>query len=209
MEAIAKEPQRLTLQELAANGPGDNPHVIVTDYLCGRGYVFEMMVRKGSPPPTPDQGGPGKAWIPLFPKSQGDAPEPNSFVVLLETAPTQASGTGFHLLSRRAEMEGLVFPISFRTLKGEVQARLSKSYPGTDFSKGLLLEEWDQHHKKDAPFFAYALAILAGGGLLLGLPLLSLGIVFARGRARSLRAQRRQAEDNDGAIHSGSRPRRR
>jgi hypothetical protein len=41
-EALAKAPQRITLHDLEARGDGDNPHVIVTDFICGSGYVFEM-----------------------------------------------------------------------------------------------------------------------------------------------------------------------
>lgn len=183
--ALAQNPQKITLYELAANGVGDNPHVIVTDFICGSEYIFEAQIRKGAPLPKSDETVWGKAWIPLLPKSSPDVRKgdsPPSFTVLLETTPTVTSVSGFHLLSRRQSMEGLVIPLAQRPLPAEAQSKLAETYPHTDFKNFLVLVQYERHEKEDAPVFAYALAISAGGGLLIGAPLLLLGIMLLRSK---------------------------
>jgi hypothetical protein len=187
--ALAKEPQRITLHDLATKGPGDNPHVLVTDFTCGSEYVFEIQSRKGAPQPSPDQTGWGRAWIPLLPKSSSDRPDaapPTSFAVLLETSPTFASGTGFHLLSRKQSMEGLAVPLSRKNMPLEVRDKLTANYPDTDFGACLFLEQYEGHHKEDASVFATALAIVASSGVLVGLPALALGIFFGRSKRKQI-----------------------
>jgi hypothetical protein len=93
MEALAKEPQRLTLRELAANEPGDNPHVIVTDYVCGQGYVYEVPHLIGERAPGPDDTAPGRAWIPLFPKPPKGTPRSMPPGGRLHTLQTGAKNT--------------------------------------------------------------------------------------------------------------------
>lgn len=190
--ALAREPQRLTLQELATKGPGDNPHVIVTDFACGNDYVSEIQVRKDAPTPAPDQAAYGKAWIPLFPKTPPENPDgeqpPTRFLVLLETSPTLASVQGFHMLSRRQSLEGLAMPLSQRGLQPQLRSRLAASYPDTDFENGLMLVQYEPREKEDASFFATALAVGAGGSLLVGLPALAFGIILGRTRRKQVRS---------------------
>lgn len=189
-DALAKEPQAITLHDLATNGPGDNPHVIVTEFTCGSGYVFEIETRKGAPPPGPDQAGHGKAWIPLYPKSAPEnanaGVEPTSFIVLLETTPTLASGNGFHVLSRRQSMEGIVVPLSRRDLPADVRDKLAERYPDTHFADCLILEQYEPYEKEDASTFATALAVIAGAGLPVGLLALSLGVILGRSRWKQI-----------------------
>jgi hypothetical protein len=187
--ALAEPPRRLTLEALAANGPGDNPHVVVTDFRCADGYVFELRRRGGDRPPTADEPGWGRAWIPLLPRPRAGGPDaaPSaSFVVLLETAPTLASGKEFHLLSRRASVQGLVVPLSRRDVPDKALAELAESYPEADLPNCLVLVEYEPRQREDAPLAAHALAAGTGAGLLVGLFLLPLGVVrvIANRRAR-------------------------
>jgi hypothetical protein len=107
---------------------------------------------------------------------------PTSFTVLLETASTVASGSGFHVLSRQPSMEGLVVQLSRRSMSPEVRSKLTERYPDTDFNNCLVLVQYQRHEVEDAPVFAKALAIGASGGLLLGLPLFSFGILLLRAK---------------------------
>jgi hypothetical protein len=179
--ALDLEPQQITLDDLATNGPGDNPHVVVKGYVCGSNYVTETMVRKNAPRPGPTDNAYGKAWIPLFPKSAaGNEPEPKRFVVLLETSPTVASAQAFHTLSRKQSMEGLVVPFSYRELASEVGPMLAANYPETDFGKCVVLVQYEPYEKDSPRFFANALAVIAGSGLLIGLAMLFLGLMLRR-----------------------------
>jgi len=162
----------------------------VTDFACGSDYVSEIRIRKNAPTPGPDQAAYGKAWIPLFPKTppdntDGGAP-PTRFLVLLETSPTLASVQGFHMLSRRQSMEGLAMPLSQRSLEPQLRSRLAASYPDTDFENCLMLVQYEPLEKEDAPVFATALAVGAGGGLLVGLPALAFGIILGHTRRKQV-----------------------
>jgi hypothetical protein len=186
--ALALEPQQITLDELAEKGPGGNPHVVVTHYVCGSGYVSETMVRKGAPRPGPTENAYGKAWIPLFPKSATgnlEEPEPKRFAILLETSPTVASTQEFHMLSRKQSMEGLVVPFSHRRLSSQIRDGLAANYPETDFGKCLVLVQYEPHEKEDPRFFANALAVIAGSGFLIGLVMLLLGLMLRRPSTRA------------------------
>jgi hypothetical protein len=178
----------MTLEELAARGSGDNPHVIVTNFTCGSDYAFQIQTPTGGSP-TPHQTGYGRAWIPLFPKAVGDnldaGSPPTRFVVLLETSPTTASGSGFHLLSRRPSVEGLAIPLLSRSMEPEVRRYLAKGYPDTDFSQCLVVVEYEPYEKKDAALFASVFAVCTWTGLAIGLPVLALGIIFQRIQKKS------------------------
>jgi hypothetical protein len=184
---LASEPQRVSLSELAARGPGGNPHVVVTDFICGSGYVYETQVNKDGPPPGPDDQGYGsKAWIPLFPKVPLGRPdaEPTAFTVLLETQQQAASGRGVYVLSRRPSMEGLVLPLSQIGLKSDIRNKLAARYPQTDFDRCLLLVQYEARDKDTYSALATLVAFCSGGGLLLGLPAFTLGIFLWRKRRR-------------------------
>jgi hypothetical protein len=189
--AFEKPPQQLTLSELAKHGPGDNPHVVVSDFVCGSAFVFKIETRQGGNQPAQERSGSGQAWIPLFSKSEfllelplPNAPEdlaqpvgdPKSFVVLLQTVPAQGSATDFHLLIRRQQMTGLIIPYWLSKLTPELRGKLQTAYPDTRFDQCLILEETNQHNKADTILFAQALLLGAIVGPLFGLPALALAI---------------------------------
>jgi hypothetical protein len=176
--------------------------VVVTDFTCGSGYVFELQTRKDAPPPRPDQAGWGKAWIPLFSKSPNEKPElnpaPRRFVVLLETSPTNASGQGFHMLSRQQAIEGLATPLARSNLDAEVRSKLAVSYSDTDFQNCLVVVQYERYEKDDASVFATALAIGAFGGFLVGLPTMVFGIIATGARWRQQRFSK--AENTNASL---------
>lgn len=198
-EAITQKPQTIPVQELAAQQLDGTRHVIVTDFTCGENYAFELHTRAGNPKPTPDQKGYGKAWIPLFPKPAAETPDaapPRRFVVLFETTPTVASGSEFHVLSRKHSIDGLAVPLSRRPLKPDIRKFLAEGYPETDFQNCLVVVQYEGYERDDAPVFATILAVCTGVGLGLGLPILALGLVL---RSRQVKAPRsRPRRDNRG-----------
>ncbi|QEL17472.1 hypothetical protein [Limnoglobus roseus] len=195
--ALSVEAQRITLADLAANGPGGNRHVIVTDYDCAPHFAYEITPSNADSEPGVRQEGQGRAWLPLFKKTPPTADpeaEPTAFVVLLETTPTSASGAGFRLLSRKREMEGVVFPLPQRGLLPEVRGHLANDYPDTDFSACWLLEQFEPREKDDAPFFADALLVGTVVGLVFGPPAVVAGLVWDRQNMRKSRRRRNRAE---------------
>ena len=51
-----REPQRLTLQQLIDRGPGDNLHILLTDFLMLPDYIYETKLGQWS-----------GAWVPVVP----------------------------------------------------------------------------------------------------------------------------------------------
>ncbi len=207
-EAFAREPHRITLKDLATNGPGDNRHVLVTDYECGHRFAYEYNARANDPRPGPEDARSGSAWIPLFPTPLPDDPvsaeSPKSFVVLLATTRELATPNGHLVLNRRRAMEGLVLPYWRPRESGEARDILAKNYPDTDFGKCLILEAYTPFDKEVAPAFAGLVAVIAAGGLLFGPPTFLYGFVIGRAKREKSRlaiaeARRaRAAESSDG-----------
>jgi len=181
---LAREPQRISLRDLADKGPGDNPHVIVTDFTCAKYFAYTTQTRRGERP-DPDRMASRKAWIPLLPKAPvpdgGKEPAlpPGSIKVLLETPQTLVGrAVELHVLSRRPSIEGLATRLSERGLPSDIRATLSSRYPDTDFESCILVEEIDRYQKGDAPLFAKLVTAGAGGGVLVGGAVLLLGLFF-------------------------------
>jgi hypothetical protein len=174
---LAREPQRLTLQEFVDRGPCGNNHVIITDYSLGSAYGIEMSRRRSDPPLSSDSFGFGKAWIPLFPKGTpvNTKEEPKTARVILETSPTLATGGGLHVLSREASKEGLVVPFLERRVPIKVRETLKSHYPQTDFDNCNILVEFAKYQIRDASEVATLVVVGTIVGLALGLPTLALG----------------------------------
>lgn len=178
-EAIAKEPHEITLANLSAQGPGDNSHVIVTEYRCGRDFAYKMTVRRGEPQPAPDKTGAGHAWIPLFPKGEQE-PAPREFVVLLETSNTVASANAMRRLSEMRSVEGLAIPMHQSGVPAEIREDLAAKYPLTDFSRCIVVEQYISHEKADAPLFAWTLGVMAVLGFGCGIATFLFGLRLSR-----------------------------
>lgn len=194
-EALQRPPQQIALRDLAAHGPGDNPHVVVTEFVCASNYYFSVQTSKYNTGPAETREGSGQAWIPLFPKqppapepppASAEAPEPTGFVVLLETAPTLGNATTFRLLSRRQSMPGLIVPYSNASLSSDIRHELAAAYPTTNFQECLVLRQIEKSDHADVIVFAQALYVGAIAGLAFGIPLAVIGFILCRFRSAAL-----------------------
>jgi hypothetical protein len=168
---LEREPQSIRLAELLEHGYGDNPHVLVTDFVWDDGYV-------GVAPHNGEQW--TKVWIPLWrPDERGDpgqAPRRRSDrarAVFVSRKLTQEGEVA--RLMRSNVIEGLV---SVRAWGDEGFDSLSKyelerSYPGIDFSKCIIIE--DRATGETSVWEPVAAAVAVGGG---GLALITTGIII-------------------------------
>jgi hypothetical protein len=88
-------------------------------------------------------------------------------------------------------MEGLILPLS--NMRDDLRGKLAKAYPDTDFGNCLVLAQIEKIDKQDAPVLANALGVMSLGGLVVGLALVSLGLILfiakrRRGRIEKLAA---------------------
>jgi hypothetical protein len=179
---FASEPQKLTLAELAENGPGDARHVVISDFMCANHYWLETTTQKGRPV-DPSGTAFRRAWIPLFSKTPGINttkrldPEPRSFQVLLQTPNELVGGHAeIHMLSRRSSMPGLVVRLSETELNSDGIRELTRHYPETNLENCWVVVGYSPHHKSDAPTLAYLATGGAGVCLLFGIVAFHLGL---------------------------------
>jgi hypothetical protein len=182
---VAVPPQRITLRELAQNGPGNNPHVIVTDFVRGKACAFIRDHQRDEPPPGPDEPCAGQLLVPLFEATSRaappDRPQPRSFVVLLET-PHSFQGTTRerYVLSGSPTKQGLALPLASRKLPSSVGDELLQAYPDTDLSECLILVEHDSWNVQNSWRTTTVILVGIAIGLFVGLPLLIYGLIVIR-----------------------------
>jgi hypothetical protein len=142
MGAASATPQTLSLAQLAANGYGDNAHVILTDFFPGDNFVYEY---RGSQsrwesvyvpvvPLTPQlraRLGPGAMGRQAIP--------PGSIRVIVHSSRVH-SQTDLPTVFGAPTIQGTVVN-SIRSLGSETQKLLRDSYPGTDFGSCYILQE--------------------------------------------------------------------
>jgi hypothetical protein len=178
------EPSSITLQRLAEDGPGDNAHVEIRDFLlCTWDYVYAEKRGRWT-----------EVWVPAVPldgefhqqilaglDEEGNWPEgvpfpnPDDFEVLFKItdSPTEAS------VDRIAEADtvrGMIIN-EVESIGSEERDLLASSYPGADFDTVLLFET------PRSPKGAGTVYGMLGGGaglLLLGLALLGQGFLGRR-----------------------------
>jgi hypothetical protein len=169
-------PQEITCQELSDSGPGDNAHVVMSDFLlCTMAYVYEGVGDSDTAYKT--------VWVPAVPLGgayhqmllsmlddegnlQGNMPLPRDLAVLVKTSKV-TSGEALDRLADRDTLSGLVIN-EIASLGSQEKKILIDSYPGVDFDKVWILE----HGRK--PAGAGKMYGLMGGGL--ALMLVGLGI---------------------------------
>src|SRR5579871_4042788 len=86
------EPQEIRAADLAANGPGDNVHVKVTDFTLGAGYTITQRWGKWT-----------CVWIPLFP----DGEKQEDVRVIVKTKDV-VDEDEFRAFCRKKEVTGIV-----------------------------------------------------------------------------------------------------
>jgi hypothetical protein len=147
-------PQRLTLAQLAAHGPGDNAHVVLTDCALCDGYVCLVKVGRfdrliaGTDPTKKRWEGVFVPVVPLTPelrqrRARGEAAvrenAPADLRVLLLSY-TVHGEADLDRLGAQAELQGTVVN-SIKSLDGKTASLLRELYPGTDFSNCLIFQE--------------------------------------------------------------------
>jgi hypothetical protein len=152
--AASETPQRLTLAQLAANGPGDNAHVVLTDFALCDGYVclvkvgrFERLIT-GSDPTRKHWEGVFVPLVPLTPelrqrRARGEAvgrqPAPGNVRVLLLSYAVHGVAD-LDRLDTQPQVRGMVIN-SIKSLDAKTASLLRELYPGTDFGNCLIFQE--------------------------------------------------------------------
>jgi hypothetical protein len=176
MGAASATPQTLPLARLAANGPGDNAHVIVTDFLPGDNFVYEY---RGS------QSHWQSVYVPVVPLTQemqarlGPIPmgkrtiPPGSIRVIVHSSRVH-SQADLPTVFGAPTIQGTVVN-SIRSLDNQTQKLLRDSYPGTDFGSCYILQEG---RKPSSAAFVILMATLGTLALVISGLLLAIRYLF-------------------------------
>jgi hypothetical protein len=156
-------PQDLTLEQLAARGPGGNPNVRLHDFTLGKDFI-----------PYCEDGGSrwSAVYIPALPQSTDrKVGVPAKVIVLTNSVRNEDQLEGFRA---RATIQGLVSN-DVIDLDPEDKEELAASYPGTDFNKCVIVHEGRQ------PTEGTTVLLMLGGGVGLALVgVMLLGSFFLR-----------------------------
>lgn len=156
----SSEPHKMTCEELAKNGPGDNANIELTDFVVGENFVYE-------------QDGKTKAWnhvwVPLHEldmrtaiQLMGEHPVlPTTFRVLMKTSKAK-SVEQIDNIQKGGTIKGLVVN-NITKISGKELDLLQSSYRGTDFSKVWIID-----HERSPHGYLFAAGAMLGGLLLAG-----------------------------------------
>jgi hypothetical protein len=144
-QVAKKAPQTIACADLAANGPGDNAHIVLTNYELAPNFVYEAE-------------GKGNSWkrvfIPAVPKRGLLAVLRDEKIanpkVIIESRKVRNEA---ELPNLAKELQGMVIN-EIESLSGEQKKLLAESYPGADLNHCWIIE----HGRKPA-----------GGGFITGL----------------------------------------
>jgi hypothetical protein len=175
-EQLATPAEEIALADLIAHGPGDRRHVIVKDFtVAGDTYAIH------------EKSGGLVAWVPVVPTNEqtGCTSTPERFGGTVKTSTrtvvwnpariqaiikfdsVQSEEDLKRLVRQKSSVRGLVRATN-EGLDAKAKRLLRENYPGTDFSKCLLIEE-----ELSAP-----LAAVYGVALGLGVSLLAAGALW-------------------------------
>jgi len=169
-------PQVISCDALLRDGPGDNVHVVVTDF---RLHTDEFAVEgeKGSDL----QSHWNVAFIPVSPARLGVVGNGGSYGLILQTGRAQEPGE-IRGLGKDGRLHGTIVN-SVTQLNPRAELLLKKSYPNTDFSKCLILA-----HETTPPSMQTAMITLwSGGGIVLACVMI--GVVMGAAERRKERAE--------------------
>lgn len=178
------QPQPISLAQLASNGPGDNAHVEIRDFLCSPSFIYES--KEGSNKWT-------CCWVPAVSLDSEYAaqlnamlvanngvlpnsfPDPKSFNVILKM-PDVESERDFERIAAQDTAQGVVINL-IEGLGGEEKKILKQSFPGVDLDACYIVEIGRQPSG-----VAKTAGLIGGGGLLgvLGLAWLGSGLFGQR-----------------------------
>jgi hypothetical protein len=188
-------PEEITLKDLIARGPEGNPNIILTDFVLCDNYVFKTRNNVWE-----------NAWVPAIPRqdaTQNRGGKPSNVKALIFTLNARSQND----LYQRCEQPKLRALVTNKmvSLGNQERALLTKEYPGTDFSKCLIIQEGRE------PAGPLKLILMIGGGGLLAL--FGLGLIgLASGlwlwrRGSSVATQKRRMRVDDDDYDGEDRPR--
>ncbi|MCG3138202.1 MAG: hypothetical protein HJJLKODD_02063 [Phycisphaerae bacterium] len=167
--AAGKTPQTMTCQELSDKGPGENAHVIMTDFLLwDEQFVYESKSSSSSSSWT-------NVWVPAIPLNgdfhkkllsmigedgelTGSLPEPPIQVIV--KSGKISNDAGLMLLGEQPTIQGMVVN-EIESLDSKERRLLEESYPHVNFDRC-----WILHHGRQ-PSGSGKLVGMIGGGLAL------------------------------------------
>ena len=145
--AAKPEPQEISCSELIENGPGDNAHVLLKDFLITPAFVYE----------TGKSGNWKTVWVPAVPHTMQSVPND---VRLIVKSSRIRSESELDTLANQDKLQGLVVN-KIASLGSKERKILTQNYPKTDFDKVYILEHGRQ------PASAGKSYGMMGGGLVL------------------------------------------
>jgi hypothetical protein len=149
------EPQQITLDQLAAQGPGGNAHITLSGYApCGNFIVYESGRRGGSW---------RKVWIPLVSANSGFVPGaglPSNVRVIFKTTKAKDEQDLSAILNNGAPFTGMVIN-EIESMGGQEKRLLESNYQGIDVSKCYIVQ-----HGRGPAGPAQVLGMMGGGGAL-------------------------------------------
>lgn len=145
-ETSSAIPQEITCAELAENGPGDNTHIRMTDFILCDGYVVE----------TGRLGGWDRAWVPAVPLGgkyhqrlielagedgviEGKTPLPRRIRVIVEF-PNATDEEYLAAMGKEDVIHGTIINV-IRDLDKETRDLIKRTYRAVDADKFLVLVE--------------------------------------------------------------------
>jgi hypothetical protein len=169
---VESQPQEITCRELSNHGPGDNAHLLISDFtVVADAYV----VQEGK-----DYDDPDVAWIPLVPAGQ---PEPEVFHVILlseqATTPDEVRE-----LADESQIQGVVENVVGFLLQRD-RDTLADEFPGSTLDNCYLISHQERGYTP--PSASLGLVCIAIGAVISAISLLgiSLAVVTTIRRARA------------------------
>lgn len=191
-------PEEITLKDLIARGPNGNPNIILKDFVLCENFVYKTR-------------GPvwEAAWVPAIPREamppgqkQGGRPAAVQAIIFTINASSEQD-----LFQRcgQARLPALVTN-GLVSLGSQEQALLQQSYPGTDFTRCLIIQEGRE------PAGVIKQVVMIGGGGLLTLIGLGLGgfmgVQWYLEPPKPRRKRRSRDDEDDDDDDDDDRPRR-
>lgn len=169
--ATEDQPQSIPCGTLAAEGPGENAHIVLQDFLlCDFAFVYE---EKGSSW--------SKVWVPAVPlggeyhlsllsqvdgegRFQGQLPLPKNVNVIVKSS-SVSNESELDSLANQETLQGVIVN-EIESLGSEEKGILKDSYPGVDFDQCWILEVGRKPAStgKMAGLFGGGLGLVAVGG---------------------------------------------
>jgi hypothetical protein len=122
---VQDKPHDMTLAELIEKGPGDNNHIVLSEFTFGDQYVYQKNEKTGS--------NTGKVWVPIAtPKQFGP-------VRALVKADKVYNENDMHQFQKQPKIQGVVVNL-IESVEGDERKLLEQAYPGADIPHCTIIE---------------------------------------------------------------------